>query len=444
MTKILTRHSLGKQPCYDIGLAKDHNFVLENGLVASNCFNKSHSTAYAYITYQTAYLKANYPVEYMTALLSASSDTKEKVEKYRENCQKMNIDVNPPDINLSDKDFTPVRKKILFGLLAVPNLGEGAIEAIIKARVEGKFKSLGDFCRRIDLQLVNRRALETLIYSGAFDNLNSNRNQLLHDLDLIIPWAQKKAKDRDSGQMSIFDLQAGTTENPEEPKLEAAPSATPVPDFSLQDKLKLEKEHLGFYLSQHPLKALKQSLHLLSPINLSDLTTEKARKKISAVVIVTEVKKHTTKNNTQMAFLSFEDPSGTVEAVVFPESYNRLEAYLEKDNHLMVWGKVEYRDDRVQLIVEDAEPIEQVKCVQVEFTPDEAIGSDRQINLKVILQEHSGERNRAKVPVIAIIHNGQERYLVRLGEKFWVQDAAATVESLQNAYFTATLKTLVS
>lgn len=149
MVKIIGRQFLGRKPVYDIGVEKDHNFLLGNGLIASNCFNKSHSTAYAYVTYQTAYLKANYPVEYMTALLTASSDNQDKVEKYRENCQKMNIDVEPPDINRSQKHFTPIGRKILFGLSAVRNLGENAIEAILKAReaTGGKFTSLGDFLR---------------------------------------------------------------------------------------------------------------------------------------------------------------------------------------------------------------------------------------------------------------------------------------------------------
>ncbi|MGB5713856.1 MAG: trans-splicing intein-formed DNA polymerase III subunit alpha C-terminal partner DnaE-C, partial [Waterburya sp.] len=141
MVKIVNKRSLGIQPVYDIGVETDHNFVLANGLVASNCFNKSHSTAYAYVTYQTAYLKANYPVEYMSALLTASSDNQDKIEKYRENCLKMGIDVKPPDINYSHKEFMPQGKDILFGFSAVKNLGESAIENILEARKKagGKF-----------------------------------------------------------------------------------------------------------------------------------------------------------------------------------------------------------------------------------------------------------------------------------------------------------------
>jgi DNA polymerase-3 subunit alpha len=351
----------------------------------------------------------------------------------------MNIEVKPPDINRSKKDFTPDGQQILFGFLAVPSLGEGAIETIIQAREEGPFKSLADFCQRIDIQLVNRRALETLIYAGAFDELNSNRNQLLHDLDVIIPWAQKKAKDRESGQMSLFDLGAEASALPED-----APQASPVEDFSLQDKLKLEKEHLGFYLSQHPLKSVKQSLEILAPVNLSDLDSLKARQKVSAVVMLTEVKRHMTKNNTAMAFLTLEDATASLEAVVFSDAYSRLEPYLEKDRHLMLWGKVDYRDERVQLIVEDAEPIEEVKYIKIELKPEDVVVPDRQVRLKVILQEHNGEKNRAKVPVIAVIDDGNERYLVRLGEKFWVGDATATVDALERANFRAISQALVS
>src|SRR5918998_1377110 len=147
MVKIVSCKSLGVQPVYDIGVERDHNFILANGNVASNCFNKSHSTAYGYVTYQTAYLKANYPVEYMAALLTASSGTQEKVQKYIATCSSMGIKVEQPDINRSEIDFTPVSGKILFGLSAVRNLGQGAIECILNAReTGGPFKSLADLC----------------------------------------------------------------------------------------------------------------------------------------------------------------------------------------------------------------------------------------------------------------------------------------------------------
>ncbi|NEQ26435.1 MAG: trans-splicing intein-formed DNA polymerase III subunit alpha C-terminal partner DnaE-C, partial [Microcoleus sp. SIO2G3] len=207
MVKIIGRKSLGIQPVYDIGVEHNHNFILANGKVASNCFNKSHSTAYGYVTYQTAYLKANYPVEYMAALLTASSGSQDKVQKYIGTCSSMGIDVLQPDINRSEIDFTPVAGKILFGLSAVRNLGQGAIECILNARnTDGAFKSLADLCDRVDLRAVNRRALEALIYSGAFDSISPNRKQLIENLEALISWAQDRAKDRDSGQTNIFDI----------------------------------------------------------------------------------------------------------------------------------------------------------------------------------------------------------------------------------------------
>lgn len=447
MAKIIRRQSLGLQSVYDIGVETDHNFLLKNGLVASNCFNKSHSTAYAYVTYQTAYLKANYPVEYMTALLTASSDNQDKVEKYRENCQKMNIDVQPPDINRSQKDFTPIGRQILFGLSAVKNLGEGAIDNILKAREEadGKFESLADFCSRVDLRSVNRRALETLIYCGAFDQLNSNRKQLINDLELVIPWAQKRAKEKETGQMNIFDLmseQVSDNQN-NEAQFEQAPSSPIIADFSLPEKLKLEKEHLGFYVSEHPLKSITQAAQIFSPINLNELPDQKTRKKVSAVVMVNEVKQYTTKKGDLMAFITLEDVSGQIEGVIFPESYKQIRDIFIEDSQLIVWGKVDRRDDKVQLIVEDAEPIETVRMVMVDLTLQQATNTVSHQSLKGILQEHSAGKNQGKTPVIAAVGVGRQRQLIRFGQNYWVQNSSPVITSLQNAGFQARVEPLI-
>ncbi|QDZ41119.1 trans-splicing intein-formed DNA polymerase III subunit alpha C-terminal partner DnaE-C [Euhalothece natronophila Z-M001] len=442
MVKIISRQSLGRQNVYDIGVETDHNFILANGLVASNCFNKSHSTAYAYVTYQTAYLKANYPVEYMAALLTASSNNTDKVEKYIDTCRRMKIDVEPPDINRSQVDFTPDNEKILFGLSAVRNLGLGAIENILKAREEagGKFASLADLCARVDLHTVSRRALESLIYCGAFDQLMSNRNQLLHDLEPILSWAQSRAKDRASGQTNLFD-NAGNEGS--EINHKDAPKASPVEDLTASEKLKREKELLGFYVSDHPLKSAQNANQFLSPIVLGDKETIPKKRTVSAIVLVSEIKKIITKNNDPMAFVQLEDISGQIEGVIFPSSYERISPYLEEDARLIVWGKIDEKEDRLQMIIDDAEPVEQVKMVIVDFDVQQVRDRANQEKLQKLLKANAAKKNEAKTPVIGRVKMGGQQQLVRFGEQYWVKDPSTVTEQLQEEGFAVKAQSLI-
>jgi DNA polymerase-3 subunit alpha len=446
MVKIISRKFVGMQPVYDIGVAEDHNFVIADGLIASNCFNKSHSTAYGYVTYQTAYLKANYPVEYMAALLTANSDDQDKVQMYIGTCLSMGIQVEPPDINRSGIDFTPLQDRILFGLGAVRNIGTGAIEALLSARdQDGAFRSLADLCDRIDTRAVNRRALEALIYSGALDGLDPNRNQLVYDLELVLDWAQSRARDRASGQGNLLDLLgAMTPSTPSSPGFESAPKAASVPDLPQPEKLRLEKELLGFYVSDHPLKAIQQSARILAPISLSALDNQQEESAISAIAMISSVKPVTTKKGDRMAIVQLEDLTGKAEAVVFPKSYERIKEHIQPDLRLMIWGKVDRRDDQVQLIIEDAEPVEEVKMVMLELTPQQAGNIEVQHQLREVLQTQRDDEDQAKIPVIAIVASKGRRQLVRLGPKFRVQDQQKAVTALTTAGFQARSASLTS
>jgi len=441
VVKIVSRQRVGIERVYDIGVVKDHNFVLNNGAVASNCFNKSHSMAYGYVTYQTAYLKANYPVEYMAALLTANSGSQDKVQKYIATCMNMNIQVEPPDINRSNVDFTPVDgKNILFGLSAVRNLGQGAIDCILKARQEdGEFQSLADLCDRVDLHAVNRRALDALIQCGAFDKLNPNRNQLMQHLEAVIDWAQSRAKDRATGQFSLFDqIGLGGDENTsEDNNFDGLPDPPNVPDFEPMEKLKLEKELLGFYVSDHPLKAIQKNSRLLAPISLNELAEQPEKTTVSAIVMLSGIKPIITKKGDRMAIVQIEDLTGQAEGVVFPKAYERIGLTLEADARLIVWGKIERRDEQAQLIIEDAEPIERVQMVMVQLTPEQANDIQERNRLRNVIREQVGENTNPKVPVIGVIAAGHQRQFVRLGVQFRVPDCNSAVNALVREGFPA-------
>ncbi len=415
-------------------------------LFAEYCFNKSHSTAYGAVTYQTAYLKAHYPVAYMAALLTVNAGASDKVQRYIANCSAMAIEVLPPDINASGIDFTPVGDRILFGLSAVRNLGEGAIRALIDNRSSaGPFQSLADLCDRVAGATLNRRALESLIHCGALDALEpkANRAQLMADLDLVLEWASSRARDRASGQGNLLDLlggggpaAAGAASEPV-----SAPKAAPVPDYPPTEKLRLEKELLGFYISDHPLRQLVGRVKLLAPVPLSSLEEQPDKARLSVLAMVTELRQVTTRKGDRMAVLQLEDLSGSCEAVVFPRAFARLADHLMVDARLLIWATVDRRDDRVQLILEDSRAVEALQLLLVDLPADQAADITIQHRLRECLQRHRLGQDEAgvRVPVVARLRDADRSRYVRLGAQFCVADGASALRTLESAAFQVSL-----
>jgi DNA polymerase-3 subunit alpha len=429
-------------------------------LFAEYCFNKSHSTAYAYVTYQTAFLKANYPAEYMSALLTANSGDQDKVTKYLNNCeQTLDIKVEPPDINRSSLNFKPIidpdnpkRLNILFGMCAIKTVGEGAIQEVLRTREEGgEFTSLADFCQRVDLQVLKKNAIEALIKCGAFDRLDSNRRQLVNDLEVLIPWSQKQAKDKAIGQGNLFDLLGNG--NNQEDAFEAAPKSTIVNDFSDQERLQFEQELLGVYVSDHPLKGVEKfaKRKKIEFIRLSE-AEKNSRKLVNVVVILSEIKQvQTKKENKSMAILKLTDIAGAkLEAVAFPEAYEKTKNLLVVNTPVILTGKVSKKkdSDEIQLIVEDTIEFDPNASFESESTssaaqhlvliemPIELVNDDIQLQqLRSVLEEYSDISTESGTPVYAIVRGEHSYQLVKFGQQFWVQDRAMVVERMHSRGF---------
>ncbi|WP_320667559.1 DNA polymerase III subunit alpha [Prochlorococcus sp. MIT 1307] len=411
-------------------------------LFAEYCFNKSHSTAYGAVTYQTAYLKAHYPVAYMAALLTVNAGSTDKVQRYISNCNSMGIEVTPPNVNASGIDFTPDKNRILFGLSAVKNLGDGSIRQLIASREkDGPFNSLAEICDRIPSNVLNKRGLEALIHCGALDSIapDANRAQLIADLDLLVDWAASRARDRISGQGNLFDLINEVSANEEQTDFSTAPKAAKTTDYSPSEKLRLEKELVGFYLSDHPLKQLSPPAKLIAPIGLISLDDQSDKTKISVVAMISEMRQVTTRKGDRMAILQLEDLTGNAEAVVFPKTYARLSDFLMLEARLLVWASVDRRDERVQLIVDDCRTIDDLRLLLVDLLPEEANDIEVQHRLRECLYKHRPGKDELgiKVPVVASIKQGEKVRYVRLGHQFCVGNANAALNSLQSQSFSA-------
>ena len=413
-------------------------------LFAEYCFNKSHSTAYGAVTYQTAFLKAHFPVAYMAALLSVNSGTTDKMQRYISNCYAMGIDVIAPSINLSGIDFTIQKDQILFGLSAVKNLGDSAIRNIINNRKEfGIYKSLSDLCDRLPANILNKRNLESLIHCGALDEFSStkNRAQLLADLESVMEWASSRNKDRISGQGNLFDI-----DNASRTLDISVIETSKVQDYSLVEKLKLEKQLLGFYLSDHPLKHLSKPAKLISPISVSNLEEYKDRSKVSLVGMIPELKQITTKKGDRMAILQLEDLSGSCEAVVFPKTYIRLSEFLLTDTRLLVWATIDKRSDRTQLIIDDCREIDNLKLLIINLESTQASDIRIQNKIRNCLIKFKADRDKCgvKSPVLAAVKSNEKITYVKFGDQFCVNDINGAAELLESNSFKVKLQSLVS
>jgi DNA polymerase-3 subunit alpha len=302
-------------------------------------FNKSHAVSYAVITCQTAWLKAKYPLEYMAALLTVERNNTDKVGLFLAECHRMGIEILPPDVGRSGLDFTietGADRAIRFGLGAVKNVGEGPIETILTARGQGgPFRNIEDFCQRVDLRQVNRRALECLIKVGALDAFGQ-RSQLLAIIDPMIALSQSTHQAREVGQLSMFDASSGFSL-----AMESSLPLPDVPEVSRKEMLAWEKELVGFYVSEHPLQQVAASLDGTVTAFCGEIDEQMAGQKVVIAGVVAWMRPHTTKNGNPMAFVHLEDLRGSIEVIVFPSVYEKTHELWQEDKILVVKGRVD-------------------------------------------------------------------------------------------------------
>jgi len=333
-------------------------------------FNKAHSCCYALIAYRTAWLKANHPCEYMAALISSVMSTKDRVPLYVNACHDMGIEVLPPDVNTSQTDFAVVEGKIRFGLNAVKSVGESAARAIIRAREEGgPFESMWDFTERVDPQVVNKRSLEALVKCGALDSTGASRMGMLACLEQALAWGQKHAADRLAGQGSIFDLGDGGAE-PELDRPKHHPAIS-TGEFEKTELLKLEKETLGLYVSEHPLHAVREQLRRKTDCTLAEIERRRDGEVVTVGGIVSSIKQLTTKKGEPMVFLALDDPTGGSEVVVFSSMYATARDLCVTDKILVVKGRVDHKQQG------------ETKLIALELASFEAVVERTEIRFKL-------------------------------------------------------------
>lgn len=390
---------------------------------ASYAFNKSHAAAYAVVGYQTAYLKKHYPVEFMCALLTSVMGSNEKVAFYIHACRKMGIDVLPPDINESYTNFSVAGGKIRFGLAAIKNVGKGAIQAIISARKEkGNFTCFTDFCEKVNLSDVNKRAVESMIKSGTFDSFKLKRAQLLNIYEKVIDSIISDRRRNIEGQMSLFGIGQSDSSNT---KKDDFPD---IKEFEKKYLLALEKEMLGLYISGHPLDEYEEELEIMTNTRISDIismdheegidlqTKVEDGQRVIIGGIISNITIKPTRNNDIMSFVTIEDIFGSVEIVVFPKVYQKWSKYIQEDSVVVVKGRISVREEEQPKILADS--IEPLKTVKVEVNKlflrlSDDLWKSQIESLKPVLERYKGMS-----PICVVLRDSRKKFMA--SREIWV------------------------
>ncbi len=311
-------------------------------------FNKGHATAYALISYHTAYLKANYPLEFTASLLSSVIGSPDKISFYIQEARSSGIEILPPDVQYSYNDFTIENKAIRFGLEAIRNIGGNLVEAIVTEREKGSFASFYDFILRIDTRVINKRSIESLIKAGAFGSL-CNRCQAMRILDQAIELAQNRQKDQQSGQISLFDIDTGIDQGLAMPE---------VPEFAESEILKMEKEYMGIYLTAHPLFAVQEILKNNTSSDILSCLESSEEKKVILGGIINSFRQTITKRGEMMASFQLEDLSGTIEVLVFPRVFSEV-VKLDNDQIVLIHGRYNVNEEEKKIFAEKVVLVEE-------------------------------------------------------------------------------------
>ena len=395
---------------------------------ASYCFNRAHSSAYAFVAYQTAFLKCHYPVEYLSSLLSSVAGDQEKTQPYIEEALKYGIKVLPPDINKSYLEYAPDGKNIRFGLASIKQVGEGVIEEIIKEReANGDFKSIYDFIKRVDVKCANKRALEGLIKAGAFSTIEKSRKQLMENLEYITSTASKEAKEKESGQGSLFDM-LGDTASVEDAKFHLSGSDE---EYDARQIQIFEKEFLGFYVTSHPLSTIRDKLPFLMTHKISQIPDIPNDKVVTICGLVTATKQIPTRNDPTkfVRFVTIEDLTGKIDTLAFNSKIAEYNDFLQNEQRIIVSGKVSRRsdDDPPIILVDTVKPVDNSNIFTIELKDE--LKFEELMLMKQMLCKFSGSD-----PVMLKLPDLTGDVKILASSMFWVNSSNDLVNMLNKRF----------